>query len=137
MLDIHSSQIELDQLLGEEELPPTRRAFLRELQCRVSDYLDPDFPQTQSLQELVYDLAFVLRNSDSEASAKEMARTSLTEKESQLLSRLDRGEPIREIAAALFVSEATIKSHLGSLYRKLDARNRVEAIDRAKRSGLL
>jgi len=137
MLDIHSSQIELDQLLGDEELPPARRAFLRELQCRVSDYLDPDFPQTHSLQELVYDLAFVLRNSDSEASTKEMARTSLTEKESQLLSRLDRGEPVREIAAALFVSEATIKSHLGSLYRKLGARNRVEAIDRAKRSGLL
>ena len=60
MLNLHTSQIELDQLLGDEKLEPTRRNFLRALQCRVSDYLDPDFPHNESAQELAFDLAFVI-----------------------------------------------------------------------------
>ena len=137
MLNLHTSQIELDQLLGDEKLEPTRRNFLRALQCRVSDYLDPDFPHNESAQELAFDLAFVLRNNSDPTSKREMVRASLSPKESQLLSRLELGEPIKEIASALFVSQATIKTHLRSLYRKLDARNRLEAIDRAKNSGLI
>jgi DNA-binding NarL/FixJ family response regulator len=39
-----------------------------------------------------------------------------------------RGATNREIADALFVSEATIKSHVGAIFAKLDARDRAAAI---------
>jgi LuxR family maltose regulon positive regulatory protein len=42
-----------------------------------------------------------------------------------------------EIGDALFVSVNTVKAHLRSIYRKLDVRNRREAVDRAKMLRLL
>jgi len=42
-----------------------------------------------------------------------------------------------EIAAALHLSPHTIKEHTSSLYRKLEVRNRTEAVQRAQRLGLL
>ena len=43
----------------------------------------------------------------------------------------------REIAAALYVSPDTVKTHLRGIYRKLPAATRSEAVDRARELGLL
>jgi pSer/pThr/pTyr-binding forkhead associated (FHA) protein len=43
----------------------------------------------------------------------------------------------REIAAELHISPHTVKEHTSALYRKLDVRNRAEAVQRAQRLGLL
>lgn len=50
----------------------------------------------------------------------------LTEREEEVLLAVARGLTNAEIAKALFVSLSTVKTHLASLMRKLDARNRVE-----------
>ena len=42
-----------------------------------------------------------------------------------------------EIAAELHLSKHTVKEHTSALYRKLRARNRAEAVQRAQRIGLL
>ena len=42
----------------------------------------------------------------------------------------------KEIAKELFVSEATVKSHLSSAFRALDVRNRTEALYSAAKLGL-
>jgi len=52
----------------------------------------------------------------------------LTERESELLALVATGLRNDEIAQALFVSANTVKSHLKSVFRKLDVRNRTEAI---------
>jgi DNA-binding NarL/FixJ family response regulator len=52
----------------------------------------------------------------------------LTERESELLTLVALGLRNDEIAEALFVSANTVKSHLKSVFRKLDVRNRAEAI---------
>jgi len=52
----------------------------------------------------------------------------LTERESELLALVALGLRNDEIAQALFVSHNTVKSHLKNVFRKLDVRNRSEAI---------
>jgi DNA-binding NarL/FixJ family response regulator len=54
--------------------------------------------------------------------------SGLTERESELLALVALGLRNDEIAQALFVSGNTVKSHLKSVFRKLEVRNRTEAI---------
>ena len=61
----------------------------------------------------------------------------LTPRELEILEILPSGETITEIASRLFLSVATIKTHIGSIYRKLGVKNRVRAINKARRAGLL
>ena len=51
----------------------------------------------------------------------------LTTREKQVLSLVVMGLSNGEIASKLYVSESTVKSHLGSAFRKLDVRSRAEA----------
>jgi DNA-binding NarL/FixJ family response regulator len=50
----------------------------------------------------------------------------LTDREEQVLLKVARGHTNGEVAAELYISLSTVKTHLASLMRKLDARNRVE-----------
>jgi two-component system response regulator DesR len=62
--------------------------------------------------------------------------TTLSPREREVLDLIAGGSTNREIAAALHLSPHTIKEHTSSLYRKLKARNRAEAVQRAQRLGL-
>jgi DNA-binding NarL/FixJ family response regulator len=61
----------------------------------------------------------------------------LSEREREVLDLIAAGSTNREIAARLFLSPHTVKEHTSALYRKLNARNRAEAVRRAQRVGLL
>ncbi|MGL5284056.1 MAG: LuxR C-terminal-related transcriptional regulator, partial [Plesiomonas shigelloides] len=52
----------------------------------------------------------------------------LTFREKEILEQLRSGASNMEIASMLFVSEHTIKSHLYNLFRKINVRNRTQAI---------
>ncbi|WP_245633902.1 response regulator [Amycolatopsis jejuensis] len=58
-------------------------------------------------------------------------------REYELLRRVALGQSNPEIAAAMDISRNTVKSYLRSVLQKLGARNRVEAIARARELGLL
>ncbi|ELA9811463.1 helix-turn-helix transcriptional regulator [Vibrio parahaemolyticus] len=58
----------------------------------------------------------------------------LTRREMQVLSALCQGGSNLDIADSLFVSEHTVKSHLYSIFRKLEVKNRMQAITWAKRN---
>ena len=60
----------------------------------------------------------------------------LTERELEVLRLMAQGSTNNEIADALFVSERTVKSHVGSIFTKLGARDRAAAIVLAFRAGL-
>jgi DNA-binding NarL/FixJ family response regulator len=61
----------------------------------------------------------------------------LSSREREVLALVAAGSTNREIGEQLYLSPHTVKEHTSSLYRKLEARNRAEAVQRAQRLGLL
>lgn len=62
------------------------------------------------------------------ATAPSTGATPLTAREVDVLARMGRGASNDDIAADLFISIVTVKSHVGSIFTKLGVRNRAEAI---------
>jgi DNA-binding NarL/FixJ family response regulator len=71
------------------------------------------------------------------APTSEQPAPLLSEREREVLDLVAAGSTNREIAQVLFLSPHTVKEHTSALYRKLGARNRAEAVQRAQRVGLL
>ncbi|HTX57479.1 MAG TPA: response regulator transcription factor [Candidatus Acidoferrales bacterium] len=65
------------------------------------------------------------------------SQTMVGRREYDVLRRVAIGETNHEIAEAMNLSPNTVKAYLRNLMQKLDARNRVEAISRAREAGLL
>jgi DNA-binding NarL/FixJ family response regulator len=66
-----------------------------------------------------------------------MRRARLTRRELEILRLVAEGRPNREVAKILWVTDQTIKFHLANTYKKLDVRNRTEAIRWAIARGLV
>jgi DNA-binding NarL/FixJ family response regulator len=64
-------------------------------------------------------------------------RPALSERETQVLELVAEGTSNRQIAKELFVSEATVKTHLARLYDKLGVADRAAAVATAYRAGIL
>ena len=66
-----------------------------------------------------------------------VAQLELTKRELEILGLLAQGHSNQEIAAKLFISLSTVKSHLQSLFEKLDVKRRLQAVEKAKSLSLI
>jgi DNA-binding NarL/FixJ family response regulator len=62
--------------------------------------------------------------------ARQVAPQPLSYREKQIVALVMRGRTNREIADELYLAESTVKTHLSSAFRKLDARSRAEVVNR-------
>ena len=69
--------------------------------------------------------------------AESMSSEPLTGRELDVLSLLANGKSNKEIGIRLFITETTVKSHLRSIFSKLNVLSRTEAITTASRRGLV
>ena len=70
-----------------------------------------------------------------ESESEPLERGPLTERESEVLGLLAKGLANKQIAAALGISEHTVKFHVSSIYSKLNVTNRTEAVREGLRGG--
>jgi DNA-binding NarL/FixJ family response regulator len=77
------------------------------------------------------------RSSPAEPSAAEVAHETLTARELEVLLAMAAGRSNPEIAGMLFISELTVKSHIGRIFTKLGLRDRPAAIVYAYDHGLV
>jgi two-component system NarL family response regulator len=66
-----------------------------------------------------------------------MSGEALTGREIDVLKLLARGRSNKEIGTDLFISETTVKTHVRSIFSKLNVMSRTEAIAAANQRGLI
>lgn len=71
------------------------------------------------------------------SAVSEPALAGVSPREQEILELIAGGATNREIAQELHLSAHTVKDYTGSLYSKINARNRAEAVLRAQRAGLI
>jgi DNA-binding NarL/FixJ family response regulator len=102
--------------------------------CGASGFIPKDWPAAdvaRAVQMVALGIGLF------EDAAPSGAQLLLSGRERDVLERVAGGATNREIAADLHLSPHTVKEHTSALYRKLEVRNRAEAVQRAQRLGLL
>lgn len=64
-------------------------------------------------------------------------KVTLSERETEILEQLSKGFSNKIIAENLIISPFTVKRHIENIYQKLQAHNRIELLDKARKSGLI
>lgn len=113
---------------------------LASMQSGASSHVDKTAPISEVLRAIKLSadkpLSFTARKL-TEAIAAKNKGLGLTPRELEILEKLPSGDTVAQLAKQLFVTESTIKTHLFSIYKKLNAENRVQAINAARKYGLL
>ncbi|MGL5912101.1 MAG: LuxR C-terminal-related transcriptional regulator, partial [Phycicoccus sp.] len=71
------------------------------------------------------------------STAEDPVVAALTPREQDVMAEIARGATNAEIAARLYLAEATVKTHVGRILTKLGARDRVQVVIRAYEAGLV
>ena len=82
------------------------------------------------------DLSTLLDSQFRAAAAPPASYTGLTDKEREVFAAVARGLSNQEIAGQVFLSESTVKTHVGAILRKLGLRDRVQIVVFAHEHGL-
>jgi two-component system NarL family response regulator len=69
--------------------------------------------------------------------AERVSGAALSQREMEVLQRMAAGKSNKEIGVELFISDGTVKTHVSSIFTKLDVVSRTEAIATATRRGLI
>lgn len=101
--------------------------------------------KTASLRNLANEIRFMAGGGryipvelmEQRSQAREKTEAPLSDREMTVLALLAEGKPNREIGSALSLAEPTVKMHVKSICKKLDASNRTQAVVIAQNMGLI
>lgn len=79
----------------------------------------------------------LLKNNGTPKTENSIKKTSLSERETEILEQLSKGSTNKIIAENLFISPFTVKRHIENIYQKLQAHNRIELLKKARKNGLI
>ena len=68
---------------------------------------------------------------------KDIEKMVLSVRETEILQQLSKGYTNKRIAEKLIISPFTVKRHIENIYQKLQAHNRIELLDKARKNGLI
>jgi len=100
----------------------------------IRDIMNGGAPMTPSIALKALKL---LRNPLPEKQIDSSKKYELTGRETEVLEQLSQGLNYSEIAENLFISPATVRKHIENIYRKLQVRNKLEAVNLAKKERLI
>jgi DNA-binding CsgD family transcriptional regulator len=102
------------------------------------DFTEQEFDLARLLQPVLTGLAFHLALSEPDGGAAvDVSAQELTSREMSILTLLSRGLTAEALARGLSISPRTAEKHLEHIYRKLDVRDRLMAVQRGYELGLL
>lgn len=111
--------------------------FERALNANVHGYLLKDGP-SEELAEAIRNIMNGKREFASELIFGSIGKENpLSKREREILILIEKGKSVKEIAATLFLSSGTIRNYISEAISKLEAKNRMEAIAKAKRNDWL
>ncbi len=151
VLDLHMPHVRDAELITQirEHDPDARILILttfgggddiqRSLQAGARGYLLKDTPRAELVDTIRRVAAGerVVPPSIAAVLVEQVDAPKLTPRELEVLRQVAEGKSNTDIAKSLFVSEATVKSHVNNILTKLDARGRTEAVTTAIRRGLV
>jgi len=122
-----------------KDVPPTELVAAIRTVARGDAVVSPRITRRllEEYADTLPDLSEGAGGAGSAGSAEQGPLAQLTEREREVLLAVADGLSNAEIAERLFVSEATVKSHVGRLLAKLGLRDRVQAVVFAFQSGLV
>ena len=80
---------------------------------------------------------YVTRNENFVLNTSLISQLDLNKRELEILNLMAQGHSNQEIAAKLFISLSTVKTHIQNLFEKLDVKRRTQAVEKAKRLNLI
>lgn len=123
-------------------MSPDDTHLLASLDAGASAFVRKDAPSEEVAAAVGHAAATPHRFSSTGIAAAMQARATaqvphLTPREKEVLQLLSQGLATTAIGRRLYIGEATVKTHVASIYEKLEAHNRAQAIMTALRFGLL
>ena len=151
LLDLRMPEMDGVEVIAaiREQVPTARLVVLttyadeedihRSLRAGARGYLLKDAPRHELLDCLraVHDGQTVIPPAIALKLASRLMATELTPRELDVLRLLATGKSNKQIAAALFIAEGTVKTHVNALLRKLAAADRTGVVTLALKRGLL
>jgi len=80
---------------------------------------------------------YVTRNENFILNTSLITQLEISKRELEILNLMAQGHSNQEIAAKLFVSLSTVKTHIQNLFEKLEVKRRTQAVEKAKRLNLI
>ncbi len=111
-----------------------KEAENQDLEKAIHDTLEGGAAMTPSIALKTLKL---LRNPQLPEEIKESEEVRLSKREIEILEQLSKGLKYKMIADNLFLSVGTVKKHVDNVYSKLQAHNKLEAIQKAKSNRLI